>query len=243
VITLSERLGPPRALHRLYVPIRNAALLLGALRAVSRHQSPDSAGVGLEDKQREMLETLTRRPWRLVSLAPIRLLARSLPLLAILIAYALGVSWAPERATNDYFSAAAQVIPVLLLALAVESRLLSFRSLFRVQPAPILTPLYRDFMRAAAGETEHRALTVAFWLDDVWGWILGVSNAFSGLAVGLAVLLLLSLAEWECLRNLAAEGRRPADPSAVSGGILAGLVGVALIALMSRPERDGPHTP
>jgi hypothetical protein len=193
----------------------------------------------LTEEEQRLLEDLAQRPWKpyghvLISTA--QLLLRFLPLAAILVAFVFGLSWAPDEAGQAYFSAAAQVIPVLLLALAVESRLLSFESLFWVQP----TRVYSEALRGAMRKGGNRLMIgVALSLDSATAWLQAVVNAATLLASGVAVLAVLSFAEWECLRVLAAGGR--ADPEVVSGGILAGLVGVGVIALIGRAKNgDSP---
>jgi hypothetical protein len=76
----------------------------------------------LTEEQHQLIAKLRRRPWSLVARpGPFRLALRTWPLLAIALAFALGSEWAPSTAGHEYFSAAAQVIPVLLLALASAS--------------------------------------------------------------------------------------------------------------------------
>jgi hypothetical protein len=191
----------------------------------------------LTDEQRRAIEKLERRPWIMIAWpGPFRLLLQTWPLLTIVIAYVLGGDWAPADAGHDYFSAAAQVVPVLLLALAVESRLLSFSTLFKIETTPFLSPEVQTFLETVTDERQRRVAATILRLDRVMGWVHGAVNALTALLVGVMVLVLLSLAEWDCLQFLALPADRH-DPAEVSGGILAGLVGVGLIALFGRQEQ------
>lgn len=188
----------------------------------------------LTEEEQRLLQDFAQRPWKpygAVLISTAQLLLRSLPITVILAAFAFGASGAPDEAGQAYFSAAAQVIPVLLLALAVESRLLSFESLLRVQPMRMYSEALREAMRKGRKRLMIRA---ALSLDSAMAWLSAVVSAVSQLASGVAVLAILSFAEWECLRVLAAGDR--ADPDVVSGGILAGLVGVGVIALIGRAK-------
>jgi hypothetical protein len=188
----------------------------------------------LTEAERRLLQDIVQRPWKpygAVLISTAQFLLRSLPITVILAAFVFGAGSAPDEAGQAYFSAAAQVIPVLLLALAVESRLLSFESLFRVQPTRMYSEALREAMRKGG---KRLMIGAALSLDSAMAWAAAVFNAVSLLASGVAVLAILSFAEWECLRVLAAGDR--ADPYLVSGGILAGLVGVGVIALIGRAK-------
>jgi hypothetical protein len=224
----------------LFRTVRNIALLRGGLLAVSLRDgsAPGRGSNDLTAEQRELLEDIARRPWTLytpVLIAFLRFWLRILPLVAILAAFVLGASWAPNQAGKGYFSAAAQVIPVLLLAMAVESQLLSFGSLFKVEPQRKYSAPTREAMKKTGGWIVGVALRV----DSAEAWYVAVSNALTALMSGVAVLALLSFAEWDCLRILASGDA--ADPELVSGGILAGLVGVRVIALMGRAGNRDIH--
>jgi hypothetical protein len=225
---------------RLFRAIRDAALIVGAARGMRRDPGSGTqhGAADLTDEHREILDRLERRPWLMFApLATLRILLRValrlMPLTIVGLAYGLGTTWAPSQAGKDYFSAAAQVIPVLLLALAVESQMLSFRALFVFQPMPLYSPRYREVLEIT-GANEDWMLRAALWLDESMGWLTGWLNAATALLGGLAVLFALAQAEWECLSILASLGDGKQDPARVSGGILAGLVGVGLLALIGR---------
>ena len=225
---------------RLFRTIRNAALIVGAVRGMGRDPGSGTqhGAADLTEEQREILDRLERRPWLMFApLATFRILlrfiVRLMPLTIVGLAYGLGTTWAPSQAGKDYFSAAAQVIPVLLLALAVESQMLSFRALFVFEPMPLYAPRYREVLKIT-GAHEVWTVRAALWLDESIGWVTGWLNAAAALLGGLAVLFALAQAEWECLSILASLGDGKQDPARVSGGILAGLVGVGLLALIGR---------
>lgn len=171
------------------------------------------------------------------------------PSAAVAVAWVFGIARAPDGARQAYFEASAQVIPVLLLALAVESRFLRIlspselpsRSMSALDPAMhdramrrAIPPEYHEIWERAYQQLmdSEEARNVVRWLK-VAAAINAVRRLITaGAAVSLIVLVLV-VAEWECLRSLAtmrADDSR--DPGLVSGGILAGLVGVGLIALL-----------
>jgi len=193
-----------------------------------------SEQANLSEDERGAVEELSRRPWRMIVWRnSFRTILQAWPLLLILVAFALGGSWAPPKAGPEYFSAAAQVIPVLLLALAVESRMFSFEALFKIEPAPFLSPAMRTALPSMIGPDLKPMSTWILGFDTVMGWVNGALYALSTLIAGVGILVLLSLSEWECLRFLASSDDS-ADPRDVSSGILAGLVGIGLIALVGR---------
>jgi hypothetical protein len=192
----------------------------------------------LSEDQRQTIETLRRHPWRLLAWGnSFRLIFRVWPLFVIVIAYGLGSDWAPATAGEAYFSAAAQVIPVLLLALAVESRMFSVGALFVIEPAPFFSSDMRAVLPMVIDDEHRWMLKWALLGDTAVGWINGVFNALGTLILGIGVLLLLSLSEWDCLSFLASPSAAQ-DPASVSGGLLAGLVGVGLIALVGRYQQS-----
>jgi hypothetical protein len=149
------------------------------------------------------------------------------PLIAVLPALAIAVAWfggyaaAPEQANRAYFESCAQVIPVLLLALAVESRWLRLSNVITAPP-----PFKAIAEAAAEGSIGRFVAEVVFFQFDLWWRV----NLALMLVLPIAVL---SIAEWACLvevARLAEDGE--AQANIVSGGVVAGLAGVAVVALV-----------
>jgi hypothetical protein len=180
----------------IFRAIRNTALVGGAVSGL-RHD-PRSGDNSLADlltpAERERLERYARHPWTEFGMrVTFRPVIRLGPLLVIVVAYMLGYIWAPSDAGSEYFSAAAQVIPVLLLALAVESRLLDYRTLFRFEPTPVLPPEARKLIVEILGEKPPVSTRILLAGDTAMAWINGAIFAISILGAGLAVLVLLGL--------------------------------------------------
>jgi hypothetical protein len=119
---------------------------------------------------------------------------------------------APERATAEFYSAASQIIPVLMLALTVESRV--FTAALRSPLPPPRRPLGRIAQR----------------LDP---YVLP-------LVVG-AVLVLMCLGELVALATIGNAHYRTADPFSVYFILGFGAAAVATIPLWNLPTRSANH--
>jgi hypothetical protein len=142
-----------------------------------------------------------------------QVLLRVAPPVLIFIAFGIGYATGPGSAGRAYFEAAAQVMPVLLLALAIETRWLRIDAVI---------PRLADDVKA-----------------HDWGVAWDRSWAIVVLALPIVVLC---YAEWDSLGNVADLGATgEADTKWVSGGVLLGLTGVALSAFFGLgPESDSP---
>lgn len=174
------------------------------------------------------------------------------PLMLVVTAWLLGLTLAPNGAHQSYFEASAQIIPILLLALAVETRFLRIprpselpdrhvssldpavlnRVMKRAIPSQHHPEWERQFRKGLDTETGAKMMR--------WAKVLGAIGVVRRLltAGSAAALVVVSLvvAEWECLQALAVMGSDDSrDPVLVSGGILAGLAGVGLMALLGPP--------
>ncbi|MGI9099789.1 MAG: hypothetical protein ACR2H2_15090 [Solirubrobacteraceae bacterium] len=159
-------------------------------------------------------------------------------LLVLFATVSAGVTWAPSSAGREFFSAAAQVIPVLLLALAVESRMFRLR---RFAPRPLDAAMPKN-VEEAWRVVQSQAPSLATWLERLAHdsqSIMRHDTLVGGAVYGGMLLLMLVGAEWYCLDVLASmtEGET-SDPAFVSGAILAGLVGVAIIALVGSGDKQ-----
>jgi hypothetical protein len=183
------------------------------------------------------------------------------PPVIVILAFVLGSAWAPPTARRSFFEASAQVIPVLLLALAVESRYLRVR---RARPIPPLLWDLRELLTvmgaglapeeravweariadlSTSAET-RRYMRVNAFFAGVWKWGSVVQRQLTAVLSAALVVLFLGLAEWTCLEALAAmdDDTATREPSLVMGAILAGLVGVGVIALFGPGGRE-PEAP
>jgi hypothetical protein len=164
-------------------------------------------------------------------------LVRLLPLVLIIVAYVGGGLWAPKVAGPDYFVAAAGVIPVLLLALALETRILRFGWLVDFRPTPAFPARVYDTLARIDDTTVRRLIPVLRKMDTMFAWCSELTRGMNLVILAVAVLCLLSVSEWQCMHVLASvSDLHRQDPSLVSAGILAGLVGVSVVAILGGSE-------
>jgi hypothetical protein len=139
----------------------------------------------------------------------------SLPLLLGIVALVLTLLLAPDRLEEDFLDAAVQIIPFLLLALALETRLLGLGA-----PAP-----------------EQR------FDDDGLSHGQRLLVAMIGLNRKLAALLAVGMLVWAEAAGLAALNGHTASTSLgpfLLGAIVSGMVTVGVAALLPRrPVRRG----
>jgi hypothetical protein len=141
-------------------------------------------------------------------------LARTGILVLILItAIGVGPSFAPERATEEFYSAAAQVIPVLLLTLALEVRFFQLRW---------LRPLSRR-----RGES---------WLPYQWRRIEHDGASVARAIVLFVAVFILVAGELDSIDALAEPGIEREHPEWVYTAVVMGLIAVAFLALFGAPN-------
>jgi hypothetical protein len=102
-----------------------------------------------------------RGAWDRVSPARRAAVERAAPVILGVFAGGLAAVCAPDSAGDGFFSTAAQVLPVLLLALAIEARVVG-RGVRR-QPDPDITALRVEWARRLAEAGTVLALLVAEW--------------------------------------------------------------------------------
>jgi hypothetical protein len=139
-------------------------------------------------------------------------------------AFGLAYGRSPHEASIDFYSAAAQLVPLLLLTLALQARMFE------------LAPLLRVFAREArAFDAAHLARVLAFrsrggdreaFVADVWQRIL-----VTWFALGL-----LGTAEFVALHPLATGSAQDGNPRILYGVIAASFVALAWLALFGAPE-------
>ena len=142
------------------------------------------------------------------------LLALSAILLPV-VAYGLTTLLVDGHAQKEYFEAVSQILPVLLLALAIEQRYFT-----RGQSMPEFPPDL-DF-----NEAETRDL--ARWYTR------------AGRAYALLVLIALGLGEWTAVEVLATGSSTTSDLKHTAGSLAAGFTALIVTALIgtNRPTDD-----
>jgi hypothetical protein len=199
----------------------------------------------IEDEERETLKGWVQQTASLKALlaAWIRsapgTLIRLLPLWLIIAAYVGGAVWAPKAAGHDYFVAAAGVIPVLLLALALETRILRFRWLVRFNPVPVLPSSVYDVLAGSDSASLRRRMPLLRKADLLFARLREIYRLLNLVGLAVVVLFMLSFSEWRCMNILASiTDAKHRDPSVVSAGILAGLVGVGVVAIVGGADAE-----
>lgn len=143
-----------------------------------------------------------------------RFLLTSGAIVVPLVAYVLAALLVEGRGKDEYFEAVSQILPVLLLALAVEQRYFTRR-----QSIPDLPP------QLEFGESEIRRLARLY--------------THAARIYALVVLALLGLGEWIAVEVLATGESSSADLKNTAGSLAAGftaLIVSALIGTKQTPE-------
>jgi len=140
------------------------------------------------------------------------LLALSAILLPI-VAYGLTVLLVDGHAEKEYFEAVSQILPVLLLALAIEQRYFT-----RAQSMPDL-PSELQF-----GDAEMRSLA---------RWYTRAARLYA-----LMVLIFLGFGEWIAVEVLATGESSGADLKNTAGSLAAGFTALIVSALVGTKQRS-----
>jgi len=142
------------------------------------------------------------------------LLALSAILLPVL-AYGLAALLVDGHAQKEYYEAVSQILPVLLLALAIEQRYFT-----RGQSMPDLPP------ELQFGEDETRQLA---------RWYTRAARLYA-----LLVLLALGLGEWIAVEVLAEGSSTTADLKNTAGSLAAGFTALIVTALLGTRQTNQP---
>jgi hypothetical protein len=145
--------------------------------------------------------------------------------LAVVSAAAFGIAYvsSPDEASIDFYSGAAQLIPLLLLTLVLNSRMFEL--------APLIRAFAREAQELGAGRL---ALVLALqsrdgdresFVSDVWQRIL----------VTLFTLALLAVAEFVALHPLATGSAQDGNPRVVYGVIAAAFVALGWLGVFGAP--------
>jgi hypothetical protein len=135
-------------------------------------------------------------------------------IVAPVAAYALAALLIEGRARQEYFEAVCQILPVLLLALAIEQRYFTRR-----EPAPE-SPLRLEF-----GGYKLDERRVARWYT------------LAARIYALVVLVVLGLGEWIAVEVLATGESSGADLKNTAGSLAAGFTALIVSALAGSQQR------
>lgn len=151
---------------------------------------------------------------------------------AVLIAYSVTfLVTSNSRVTSEFFAAASQIIPVLLLVLAVEAQVFRWRM---AGSSLLSTPkaLYRDERKAqaAAGEDGVEAA-----VEAVIDAAVETADALTRQLTALLLLTALLVGEIVALIPLLTGDPGSGSAKPVMAAIVAGLAGVAYVAITGSP--------
>jgi hypothetical protein len=183
-------------------------------------------------------------------------LARKIPLVPAVLAASLAWFFGPQHATNEFYVVAAEIIPLLLLAVALEARLLSVR----FPNIAALTTEIRDLRRSLeriAAEVDDLSNSspdlAAEWREKVTDQREQLAGQFERLQkarpgmrryqiivrlyAGLTVVVLL-VGELSALTAVAEGTYKHAVAKWAFGAIVLGLVAVLIAALRHAPNES-----
>jgi hypothetical protein len=151
----------------------------------------------------------------------------------VVLAYVAAFGFTPDdRATSDFHAAASQIIPVLVLVLAIEGQLFRWEvarsSLSSVSKEDVLGDA--RFQRFAAGEGPASDAVEAV-LDAAVDTARDVADALLRQATALLLLASLLVGEVVALVPLLTDDPDSASAKPVMAAIVAGLAGVAYVAV------------
>lgn len=137
---------------------------------------------------------------------------------APVVAYVVVALIVDGHATKEYFEAVSQILPVLLLALAVEQRYFTRAGRERAPASPLQLEL--------AGRSLVDEQKMARWYT------------LAARAYALVVLLVLGLGEWISVEVLATGHSSGADLKNTAGSLAAGFTALIVSALVGTKQTD-----
>lgn len=160
--------------------------------------------------------------------------ADGLPFAATLAAFVAGFVMSPAEAAMGFYDATAQIIPVLLLVLAVELRFLHLSGL---PSAAFLLALRPEDAEKGAGERASAAAhRVERFVEQ------GGGAAVVRAVVGIGTILALAVGEFIALHPLSVDDAAAGNPRWIYGALCAATAAIAALAVQrgQRPEpREG----
>jgi hypothetical protein len=157
--------------------------------------------------------------------------AEGLPFAATLAAFVAGFVLSPREAAMGFYDATSQIIPVLLLVLAVELRFLHLSGL--PSAAFLLAVRPEDTEK---GPTE-RATAAARRVEHFFGE--GGSVTLMRAVVGIGTILALAVGEFIALHPLSTDDAAAGNPRWIYGALCAGTAAIAVLSFQ-RGRRRGP---
>lgn len=151
----------------------------------------------------------------------------------VVLAYVVAFGLTPDdRATTDFHAAASQIIPVLVLVLAVEGQLFRWEMARSSLSSVSKEDVVRDerFQRFAAGEGPISDAVEAV-LDAAVTTARNVADALLRQATALLLLASLLVGEVVALVPLLTDDPASANAKPVMAAIVAGFAGVAYVAV------------
>lgn len=129
---------------------------------------------------------------------------------AAVTAALIGGMAGPERASVDFFAVAAQVLPVLVLALTVESSVFRYAAALEMAPEPPAGAIAAsEWKRLTGGPIKRRIYAVLRWARNLPPWWATASMVL----VGVLVLAVLMVGEVTSLDVVATGHQRVATPN------------------------------
>jgi hypothetical protein len=136
--------------------------------------------------------------------------------------FLLAAALSPSEATREFYATAAQIIPVLLLVLAVELRFFRLpHGTFRAAARAMFKPPPPSRSRRSRMRLDSTAMA-----------------EFMGAMFGLWTLSVLIIGEFVALHPIAQGDEDAGSPRAVYGAIAAGLAAVAVLAVIGEERQQ-----
>jgi hypothetical protein len=155
------------------------------------------------------------------------------PVFAAVIGVAVGFALSPAEASMEFYSATAEIIPVLLLTLAVQARL------FQLPTVRRFVALWSDIAAASSRADVDDALAHVERLGQRVG---SLRHFFERTVLGLGLLGLLVAAQFATLHPLGTGQAEDGNPEIVYIGLATGFLMVGALAMTGGIEamRAGP---
>ncbi|HEY5941470.1 MAG TPA: hypothetical protein VIT89_01240 [Solirubrobacterales bacterium] len=138
-------------------------------------------------------------------------------IVAPIVAYALAALLVDGHAQKEYFEAVSQILPVLLLALAIEQRYFTRAGSVRAPESPVQLEL-------AGRRIDDQAMA---------RWYTLAARIYA-----LVVLILLGFGEWIAVEVLATGESSGADLKNTAGSLAAGFTALIVSALVGTKQRS-----
>jgi hypothetical protein len=153
------------------------------------------------------------------------------PALAAVIGIAGGFALSPDEASMEFYTASAEIIPVLLLTLAVQARLFQLPTVRRV------VALWSDIAAASSRADLDDALSHVERFGQGVG---SLRHFFERTVLGLALLGLLVAAQFATLHPLGTGQAEDGNPDVVYIALATGFLMVGALAMTGGIEAVGP---